>query len=569
MSPLAFFRRRKNEKPEIISEHQQTSIEQDITIKETIHSLEIEKKKEFEINSNIEMEKSSIEDDIENEKEILEDYDPKLDLSCYVYPTDNLLKLYDTVEISSDEVDATKNKIITVCQTANIEVKAIKATVGVMDTLYEIVIKSGVRISTVMRAREDLAFVLASPKLKIEPIIEKGTIGIIAPNKISQKLSLHSIICSKRYQESEFNLPLIIGKNIFDESLLIDLTESPHILIAGTTGQGKSVLLNAMILSLLYKKHPAELKLVLFDMSKVEFNQYSRIQNHFLAKCADNENPIISNISDAVKTLTSLSIEMDERYLLLAKAGALNIRDYNCNFKSRNLSPRQGHKYLPYLVVIIDEYADLAMGGGNEVELPLTRLTQKAHNVGIHIILSTQRPSKRTISGSLKANFPLQIAFRMTSPTDSRLVIDKNGAETLSRVGEALYHDGIHTKKIYIPYTDTYDVLEVCNFISEQQGYSGAYDLPEFISSFDSIPTFNLDERDALFEEAARLVVLHQSGSTSLIQRKFSIGYNRAGRLMEQLEQYGIVGIAQGSKPRDVFISNEYDLEKLLSDLDS
>lgn len=348
------------------------------------------------------------------------------------------------------------------------------------------------------------------------------------------------------------------------------MAESPHIIVAGTTGQGKSVLLNTMILSLLYKKHPAELKFVLFDLQKVEFNQYSVLKRHFLAKLPENTNPIVSNISDAISTLTSLCVEMDERYSLLAKSATRNIKEYNNNFQKRELNPRSGHKYLPYIVVVIDEYANLTTSRDKEIDAPLVRLTQKAHNVGIHIILSTQRPTKNIISGGLKANFPMQIAFRMTSASESRLIIDKDGAETLSRPGEALYNDGIHTKKICVPYADTASVMEACNFIAEQQGYSDTFYLPEYISPFNNDPVFNinLDERDALFEEAARLVVVHQSGSTSLIQRKFSIGYNRAGRLMEQLGLYGVVGVEQGSKPRDVLIASEYDLEKLLKSIE-
>lgn len=499
--------------------------------------------------------------------EELEDYDPTKDLANYCMPTVNLLKFYDPIKIDKAEIEATKNKIISILSTNRIELISINENIGYVNTLYELKPKEGTRVAKLKQLKEDLAFALLSPNLTIELIPERGVIGIIVPNKDFYILPLLPIISSKNFTESDYELPIIIGRTMQTENFIVNLVKQPHILIAGATGQGKSVLLNVMITSLLYKKHPAELKLILIDTHILEFNLYSSIEKHYLAKIPDSKKAVISDISRVVKTFQSVCKEMDDRYELLLLANTRSLQDYNKKFKERRLSPLNGHRYLPYIVIVIDEYFDLIMSAGIEIEQPLIRLTRKAHTVGIHIILATQRPTKNIIMGDLKSNFPVRIAFNVASPIESRIIIDKNGAEDLSGKGAALYCDGINTTRIQVPYIDTEEIDAVAKFIGDQQGYLSAFELPEYTSYFsdNQIEIIDLNDKDPLFEEAARLIVIHQQGSISLIQRKFSIGYNRAGRLMEQLEAAGIVGVTQGSKPRDVLIIDEYSLEQKLN----
>lgn len=517
-----------------------------------------------------------IEDSIIGEEELqsetyeeLDDYDPTKDLSNYYFPSIGLLKTYELRNTNREEIEETKIKIISILQTNNIEIISIQANIGYVNTLYEIVPKAGFRISKIKQLITDLAFALLVPQLSVEPIMERGIIGIIVPNKNFLILPLQALIASRGFQESDFVLPLALGRTMKVENFIVDLTTQPHILIGGATGQGKSVLLNNMILSLLYKRHPAELKFVLVDTHIVEFNLYSRIEKHYLAKLPSTERAIISDIYKAEQTLRSVCKEMDDRYDLLLKSGTKNISDYNQKFKKRRLNPLQGHRFLPYIVVIIDEYSDLAMTSGKETESSLIQLTRKAHIVGIHIILATQRPTKNIITGDLKANFPVRIAFKVSSSLESRIITDKNGAEELSGRGDALYCDGMNVMRIQVPYVSTEEIEGIAAFIGNQQGYRSAYELPEYIGFNDNYNIGNIDlsDKDPLFDEAARLIVVHQQGSTSLIQRKFSIGYNRAGRLMDQLEVAGIVGPAEGSKPRDVLISDEYSLEQKLNSI--
>lgn len=499
--------------------------------------------------------------------EELDDYDPTKDLSNYYYPTKDLLKIYEPLNTNSEEIEKTKDKIISILQAYNIEIISIHANIGYVNTLYEIVPNAGFRISKIKQLKTDLAFALLVPQLSVEPIMERGTVGIVIPNKNFEILPLKALIASSNFQESEFELPLALGRTMTIENVIVDLTTQPHILIGGATGQGKSVLLNDIILSLLYKKHPVELKFVLIDTHIIELNLYSRIEKHYLAKLPDSERAVISDIYKAEQTIRSVCKEMDDRYNLFLKSGTRNICDYNQKFKKRNSNPRQGHRFLPYIVVIIDEYSDLAMTSNKETESSLIQLTRKAHIVGIHIILATQRPVKSIVTGDLKANFPVRIAFKTSDSLESRIIIDKNGAEELSGRGDALYCDGVNITRIQVPYVSMEEIEGITSFIGNQQGYKAIYELPEYIGFNDcySIRNIDLDDRDPLFDEAARLVVIHQQGSTSLIQRKFVIGYNRAGRLMDQLEAAGIVGPTQGSKPRDVLIPDEYSLEQMLN----
>lgn len=502
--------------------------------------------------------------------EEMEEYDPKLDLSHYAFPSNALLKVYNTTkEIDMEEQNENKNKITNTLLNYGIEIISIKATVGPTITLYEIVPKAGVRISKIRNLEDDIALSLSALGIRIiAPIPGKGTIGIEVPNKEPQIVSMQSVITSKKFQEFKGELPVAIGKTITNETFVFDLAKMPHLLVAGATGQGKSVGLNAIITSLLYKKHPAEMKMVLVDPKMVEFSIYSTIEKHYLAKLPDEEKPIITDVSKVTQTLTSLTIEMDQRYELLMEAGVRNIIEYNELFKKRRLSPLKGHKFLPYIVIVIDEFGDLIMTAGKEIEMPIARIAQKARAVGMHLIIATQRPTTNIITGTIKANFPARMAFRVMSQIDSRTILDMSGANQLIGRGDMLFSQGSDLVRIQCAFVDTPEVQEITNYIGEQQGYAHAHDLPEYVpEGGDAVGAIDLDERDTLFEEAARLIVVHQSGSTSLIQRKFSIGYNRAGRLMDQLEAAGIVGPAQGSKPREVYIQDEYSLEQLFSSL--
>ncbi len=502
--------------------------------------------------------------------EELEEYDPTKDLSSFRFPSMDLLKIYDSTGkgVDMDEQNANKNKIITTLLNYGIEITSIKATVGPTITLYEIVPKAGVRISKIRNLEDDIALSLSALGIRIiAPMPGKGTIGIEVPNKDPQIVSMQSVIASKRFQECTYDLPVALGRTITNDIFMFDLCKMPHLLVAGATGQGKSVGLNAIITSLLYKKHPAEMKMVLVDPKMVEFNIYSTIEKHYLAKLPDAEKAIITDVTKVTQTLHSLTKEMDDRYELLMNAGVRNIKEYNEKFKKRRLNPLKGHKFLPYIVVIIDEFGDLIMTAGKEIEMPIARIAQKARAVGMHMVIATQRPTTNIITGTIKANFPARMAFRVTSQIDSRTILDTSGANQLIGRGDMLFSQGSDLIRIQCAFVDTPEVEEITQYIGKQQGYGHAFDLPEYIpeGGEDKLGSIDLGDRDSLFEEAARLIVVHQQGSTSLIQRKFSIGYNRAGRLMDQLEAAGIVGPVQGSKPRDVLIMDEYSLEQKLN----
>jgi len=509
-----------------------------------------------------------------NELEKLGVYDPTLDLSSYKKPTLDLLKRYDQgrIEVDMEEQNENKNKIIQTLEKFKIGIKTIEATVGPTVTLYEIVPEDGIKISRIKSLVDDIAMNLKAFGIRIiAPMPGKGTVGIEVPNKDPQTVSMYSIIASKKYQESNFELPIALGRTITNEVFMVDLTRTPHLLVAGATGQGKSVGLNAAITSLLYKKHPAELKFVLIDPKMVEFGIYSTIEKHFLAKLPDAENPIITDFTKVIYTLNSLTKEMDDRYELLKKAGSLrNVKEYNEKFVSRRLNPQKGHRFLPYIVVIIDEFGDLIMTAGKEIETPIARIAQKARAVGIHMIIATQRPTTNIITGTIKANFPARIAFRVISAIDSRTILDAVGANQLIGRGDMLYFGGSDITRIQCAFVDTPEVSRIAEFIGSQQGYPTAFELPEYVEDGGGSgkeSSADLSKLDDLFEESARLIVTHQSGSTSLIQRKFEVGYNRAGRIMDQLEKAGIVGPIQGSKPREVYIQDEYRLEQKLKEL--
>ena len=500
-------------------------------------------------------------------------YDPKRDLENYHYPTLDLLKKYESDGkpfIDMDEQNANKNRIVDVLRNFGVEISSIKATVGPTITLYEITPAPGVRISKIRNLEDDIALSLSALGIRIiAPIPGKGTIGIEVPNAKPATVSMESILNSKKFQESTMELPCAVGKTITNEVFMFDLAKAPHLLVAGATGQGKSVGLNAIITSLLYKKHPAELKIVLVDPKKVEFSIYSSIEKHFLAKVPDDDaDPIITDVTKVVRTLNSLCKEMDTRYDLLKMAQARNIKEYNKKFIDRQLNPEHGHKFMPYIVVVIDEFGDLIMTAGKEVELPIARIAQLARAVGIHMIIATQRPTTNIITGTIKANFPSRIAFKVSAMIDSRTILDRPGAQQLVGRGDMLYLAGGEPIRVQCAFVDTPEVERINQFIAQQQGYQSAFELPEpDTDDGDSSESHDVDMQhlDPMFEDAARLIVREQSGSTSLIQRKFAIGYNRAGRLMDQLEKAGIVGTAHGSKPREVLIMDEMSLENLLA----
>ena len=510
----------------------------------------------------------------EQAEKIIEPYNPRLDLSRYHYPTIDLLNKgnEDAFLVDRDEQNQKKDSIIQALRNFGIEISSIKATVGPTITLYEITPAPGVRISKIKNLEDDIALTLAAFSTRIiAPIPGKGTIGIEIPNANPQIVSMHSVINSKKFQECTYELPVAIGKTITNEIYMFDLCKMPHLLVAGATGQGKSVGLNAIITSLLYKKHPAELKLVMVDPKKVELSIYSSIEKHFLAKLPDGEDAIITDVTKVVQTLKSLCVEMDTRYDLLKTAGVRNLREYNEKFINRQLNPEKGHKFMPYIVVIIDEFGDLIMTAGKEVELPIARIAQLARAVGIHMIIATQRPTTNIITGTIKANFPARIAFRVSAMIDSRTILDRPGANQLIGKGDMLFLQGSDPVRVQCAFVDTPEVERISKYISEQQGYPTAFYLPEYVDESlgdgSNLDDVDLKRLDPMFEDAARLVVIHQSGSTSLIQRKFSIGYNRAGRIMDQLEKAGIVGPVDGSKPRQVLCSDEMDLEMRLNSL--
>ncbi|MDE7455541.1 MAG: DNA translocase FtsK [Prevotella sp.] len=500
-------------------------------------------------------------------------YDPKRDLENYHYPTLDLLKKYEDdgkPYIDMAEQNANKNRIVDVLRNFGVEISSIKATVGPTITLYEITPAPGVRISKIRNLEDDIALSLSALGIRIiAPIPGKGTIGIEVPNAKPSTVSMESILNSKKFQESAMELPCAVGKTITNEVFMFDLAKAPHLLVAGATGQGKSVGLNAIITSLLYKKHPAEMKIVLVDPKKVEFSVYSSIEKHFLAKVPDDQaEPIITDVTKVVRTLNSLCKEMDTRYDLLKMAQARNIKEYNKKFIDRQLNPEHGHRFMPYIVVVIDEFGDLIMTAGKEVELPIARIAQLARAVGIHMIIATQRPTTNIITGTIKANFPGRIAFRVGAMIDSRTILDRPGAQQLVGRGDMLYLNGGEPTRVQCAFVDTPEVERINQFIAQQQGYISAFELPEPDTDEGEggeSRDVDMQHLDPMFEDAARLIVREQSGSTSLIQRKFAIGYNRAGRLMDQLEKAGIVGAAHGSKPREVLIMDEMSLENLLS----
>jgi S-DNA-T family DNA segregation ATPase FtsK/SpoIIIE len=499
----------------------------------------------------------------------LKKFDPTLDLSNFKNPSIDLLKDYGdgTIKIDQDELETNKNKIVDTLKNYNIGIKQIKATIGPTVTLYEIIPDAGVRISKIKNLEDDIALSLSALGIRIiAPIPGKGTIGIEVPNKKKSIVSMKSLISSKKYIESEMELPIAIGKTISNETFIVDLTNMPHLLMAGATGQGKSVGINAILTSILYKKHPAQVKFVLVDPKKIELSIYNKIERHYLAKLPESEDAIIIDNDKVINTLNSLCMEMDKRYELLKDAMTRNIKEYNTKFISRKLNPENGHTFLPYIVLVIDEFADLIMTAGKEVETPLARLAQLSRAVGIHLIIATQRPSVNVITGLIKANFPARIAFRVTSKIDSRTILDTGGAEQLIGRGDLLYSQSNDLTRIQCGFIDTPEVEKLSEFIGSQMGYPTAYELPEFSKDESgSSSDISIEDRDSMFNEAARVIVSNQQGSASLLQRKLKLGYNRAGRLIDQMEDAGIVGPFEGSKPRQVLISDLNSLETLLS----
>lgn len=506
-------------------------------------------------------------------KDQIFEFDPTLDLSSYKYPTLDLLKEYEIgkVQVSKEELEANKDRIVETLSNYKIGISSIKATIGPTVTLYEIVPDAGIRISKIKNLEDDIALSLAALGIRIiAPIPGKGTIGIEVPNKKKEMVSVRSVFSSDRFTNAEMDLPIVFGKTISNEIFAVDLATLPHLLMAGATGQGKSVGINIIISSLLYKKHPSQLKFVMVDPKKVELSLFSKIERHFLAKLPDSEEAIITDCKKVIFTLNSLCIEMDQRYSLLTKAGVRHLKEYNKKFVERKLNPNEGHRFLPYIVVIIDELADLMMQAGKEIETPIARLAQLARAIGIHLVVATQRPSVNVITGIIKANFPARLSFKVMSKIDSRTILDAGGAEQLIGRGDMLFSHGSDLVRLQCAFIDTPEAESICDFIGEQRGYPEAYNLPEYVgdeSGQDAGGDFSYSERDGLFEEAARLVVMHQSGSTSLIQRKMKLGYNRAGRIMDQLESAGIVGASNGSKVREVMITDEMSLEQLLNRL--
>mgnify|MGYP000395491067 CR=1 FL=1 len=503
----------------------------------------------------------------------LGEYDPKLDLSNFRNPPIELLKKYDVSDhqVDMEEQMANQKRIKQTLESFGISIASIKATVGPTITLYEVIPDAGVRISKIKNLEDDIALNLSALGIRIiAPMPGKGTIGIEVPNKDPQIVSMQSVVASRKFQESKYDLPVVLGKTITNEVFMFDLCKMPHLLVAGATGQGKSVGLNAVITSLLYRKHPSELKFVMVDPKMVEFGIYSDLERHYLAKLPDADKAVITDCTKVIMTLNSVCKEMDDRYELLMKAHVRNIKEYNAKFISRHLNPEKGHKFMPFIVVIIDEFGDLIMQAGKEIETPIARIAQKARAVGIHMIIATQRPSTNIITGIIKANFPARMAFRVMQMVDSRTILDAPGANQLIGRGDLLFSQGGDTNRVQCAFVDTPEVEQIVNFISGQAGYPTAFLLPEYVGEGgeDKAPgSVDLSDRDPLFDEAARLIVIQQQGSTSLIQRKFAIGYNRAGRLMDQLEAAGIVGPFEGSKARQVLIQDEYNLEQLLNSL--
>lgn len=500
----------------------------------------------------------------------LEPYDPTKDLSQYEYPPIDLLNVYsnDGIEFDREELNEKKDQIVQTLQNYKIEIKKIWATIGPTVTLYEIVPAPGVKISKIKNLEDDIALSLAALGIRIiAPIPGKGTVGIEVPNKKRQIVGLKSIIKSRKFQEAKMDLPIALGKTIANEVFIADLTKMPHLLVAGATGQGKSVGINAILASILYKKHPSQVKLILIDPKKVELSIYTEIENHFLGYLPDSEEPIITETKKVINTLNSLCIEMDDRYNLLKKGRARNIKEYNEKFTKRQLNPEKGHHFLPFIVLVIDEFADLIMTAGKEIELPIGRLAQLARAVGIHLIIATQRPSVNIITGLIKANFPARLAFKVTSKVDSRTILDTGGADQLVGQGDMLLSVGGKMVRLQCAFIDTPEVEKMIDFIADQQGFPTPFFLPEYVGEDEEekdAREITVSDLDEYFDDAARLIVQSNRGSTSSIQRKMKLGYNRAGRIMDQMEHFGIVGPARGSKPREVMISDEMELEKHL-----
>ncbi len=550
-------------------------------LEDTNHESSLNNKSEKEDteleNFTLAVNETTVEDSLSDDEinsDFIADYDPTKDLEYYKMPPIEILADYPSrkADVTRDELNANKNKIVSTLRDYKIEISRITATIGPTVTLYEIVPAAGVRISKIKNLEDDIALSLAALGIRIiAPIPGKGTIGIEVPNSKPETVSMRSVIKSAKFQESNFELPVAMGKNISNETYVFNLAKTPHLLVAGATGQGKSVGINAIITSLLYKKHPSQLKFVLVDPKMVELSVYRRIEKHYLAKLPGEENPIITDVSKVVPAMNSLCIEMDNRYALLTQAGVRNIIEYNEKFISRKLNPNKGHFFMPYIVVVIDEFADIIVQEGKQVEAPISRLAAKARAIGIHLIVATQRPSTDVITGVIKANFPTRIAFKVTNGHDSKTILDTTGANQLIGRGDMLISDTGKITRVQCAFVDTPEVELLVDHISIQQGYQNALELPEPNIAEGSNANDGLDpnEKDELFEEAARLIVRHQQGSTSLIQRKMSIGYNRAGRIMDQLEAAGVVGPPEGSKARQVFYPDEYSLEQYLNSLNN
>ncbi|WP_417876286.1 DNA translocase FtsK 4TM domain-containing protein [Winogradskyella sediminis] len=530
---------------------------------ETIETSELEMKVET-----VEEEKSESDNLADKLVEDFGQFDPTLELGKYQFPTLDLLKKYDNegISIDQEELEENKNRIVETLLNYKIGITSIKATIGPTVTLYEIVPDAGIRISKIKNLEDDIALSLAALGIRIiAPIPGKGTIGIEVPNKNSTIVSMRSVIASQKFQKSEMQLPIAFGKTISNETFVVDLAKMPHMLMAGATGQGKSVGLNAVLTSLLYKKHPAEVKFVLVDPKKVELTLFNKIERHYLAKLPDSEDAIITDNTKVINTLNSLCIEMDNRYEMLKNAFCRNIAEYNAKFKARKLNPNDGHAFLPYIVLVVDEFADLIMTAGKEVETPIARLAQLARAIGIHLIIATQRPSVNVITGIIKANFPARIAFRVTSKIDSRTILDGSGADQLIGRGDMLYTQGNDLIRIQCAFVDTPEVEKITEFIGSQKAYPDAHLLPEYVGEEGGTNLdIDISDRDKLFREAAELIVTAQQGSASLLQRKLKLGYNRAGRIIDQLEAAGIVGNFEGSKARQVLVPDLVALDQLL-----
>ena len=497
------------------------------------------------------------------------EFDPTLELKNYKFPTLELLKDYGgTITIDQEELEENKNRIVDTLKNYKIEISQIKATVGPTVTLYEIVPEAGIRISKIKNLEDDIALSLSALGIRIiAPIPGKGTIGIEVPNKNASIVSMRSVISSPKFQNAEMELPLALGKTISNETFVVDLAKMPHMLMAGATGQGKSVGLNAILTSLLYCKHPAEVKFVLVDPKKVELTLFNKIERHYLAKLPDTDEAIITDNNKVINTLNSLCIEMDNRYELLKNAMVRNLKEYNTKFKARKLNPNDGHKFLPYIVLVVDEFADLIMTAGKEVETPIARLAQLARAIGIHLIIATQRPSVNVITGIIKANFPARVAFRVTSKIDSRTILDSQGADQLIGRGDMLFTQGNELRRLQCAFVDTPEVDKITEFIGSQKAYPDAHQLPAYESEESGTGLdINVSERDKLFREAAEVIVTAQQGSASLLQRKLKLGYNRAGRIIDQLEAAGIVGPFEGSKARQVLVTDFVALDQLLNE---